>query len=318
VKCQQLLQSEKARNDFLQEDISRRERTRIPEDVNALGPAETAVTHNAERRSTDDPAYVIKHMGRLVHDENGVGRFAGSTTGVHFVLSVEKECQKTLNLSCGFPESCFRLFLIPPSPTVPKVAAESPSEYQNWLSECLHYPLAYYHEQADLFMKNWEAFCPVLVRTEVLADIDHMIGLLADLSYTPKPNPATALLLLMIHCINDLQSNQRKSNYPLSHGRERYLSLASSLIDEVAAQGDMRSLQALVLFGFYSQLSGDCLAMTRINGFMVSISQSLGLHRHARRFKMKPGEIELRKRVWWYVYVFDRYVIIQHILVVTV
>lgn len=91
MKCQQLLQSEKARNDFLQEDISRRERTRIPEDVNALGPAETAVTHNAERHSTDDPAYVIKHMGRLVHDENGVGRFAGSTTGVHFVLSVEKE-----------------------------------------------------------------------------------------------------------------------------------------------------------------------------------------------------------------------------------
>jgi hypothetical protein len=70
-----------------------------------------------------------------------------------------------------------------------------------------------------------------------------------------------------------------------------------------------------VLFGFYSQLSGDCLAMIRINGLMVSISQSLGLHRHARRFKMKTGEIELRKRVWWYVYVFDRYVIIQNISV---
>lgn len=313
AKCQQLLQSEKDRNELLQEDISLRDRTRIPEDVESiaprLGPAETVVTHDGER-STDDPAYVIKHMGRLVHDGNGVGRFAGSTTGVHFVLSVEKECQKTLNLSCGFSESCFRLFLVPPSPMVPKIATETSSEYQEWISECLHYPLAYYHEQADLFTKNWEAFCPVLVRTEVLADIDHMMGLLADPSYTQKPNPATALMLLMLHCINDLQNNQREPEYPLSPSHQRYLFIASGLTDKVAGKGDMRSLQALVLFGFYSQLSGDCLAMTRINGLMVRISQSLGLHRHARRFKMKPGEIELGKRVWWYVYVFDRYVII--------
>ncbi|KAI9931164.1 hypothetical protein MW887_010823 [Aspergillus wentii] len=42
-------------------------------------------------------------------------------------------------------------------------------------------------------------------------------------------------------------------------------------------------------------------------GRLVSSSsaQSLGLHRHARRFTFCRGDVELRKRVWWCVYAVD-------------
>lgn len=250
-------------------------------------------------------------MGRLVRDERGVGRFAGSTTGVHFVLTVEKECQKTLNMSCGFPESCFRLFLVPSLRHIDEIELQGSEQAQVQAYTCFEYPLAYYHQQVDLFIKLWQSYCPVLVRNEVFTDLGHLIETVHTLDSTVKLNSTTAMTLLMILCINDLQDGDKEQRNPKSPNHEDYLSLASGYINDVATTADIKSLQALILFAFHSQLSGDCLSMTRINGIIVNLAQSLGLHRHARRFKMKPGEIELRKRLWWFVYVFDRYVTTQ-------
>lgn len=250
-------------------------------------------------------------MGRLVRDERGVGRFAGSTTGVHFVLTVEKECQKTLNMSCGFPESCFRLFLVPSLRHIHEIEFQESEQAQVQAYNCFEYPLAYYHQQVGLFIKLWQSYCPVLVRNEVITDIGHLIESVHILDSTEKLNSTTAMTLLMILCINDLQDGDKEQRNPKSPNHEDHLSLASGYINDVATTADIKSLQALILFAFHSQLSGDCLSMTRINGLIVNLAQSLGLHRHARRFKMKPGEVELRKRLWWFVYVFDRYVTTQ-------
>ncbi|KAL4879958.1 fungal-specific transcription factor domain-containing protein [Aspergillus karnatakaensis] len=54
------------------------------------------------------------------------------------------------------------------------------------------------------------------------------------------------------------------------------------------------------------------LSLIQLNGHMVRIAQSLGLHRHARRFRMGVGEIELRKRLWWWIYTFDRITALVH------
>ncbi|KAI2816563.1 transcriptional regulator family: Fungal Specific TF [Aspergillus niger] len=40
-------------------------------------------------------------------------------------------------------------------------------------------------------------------------------------------------------------------------------------------------------------------------GQAVRLAQSLGLHRHSRRFRFCAGEMELRKRMWWCVYAVD-------------
>ena len=91
VRSQEQLRAERDRNAVLLQQIARQEQLRPPPDQEAVSAGSTgaqAALQN-ERQHANDPAYIIKHMGRLVHDERGVGRFAGSTTGVHFVLSVE-------------------------------------------------------------------------------------------------------------------------------------------------------------------------------------------------------------------------------------
>ncbi|CAG8415297.1 unnamed protein product [Penicillium salamii] len=264
-----------------------------------------------ERGITDDPTYVIKHMGRLVHDEKGYGRFAGSTTGVHFVLKVEQECQKVLNLSGGFPESCYRAFLVESPPDRGLLGTTSFDDH-DMIRQYLTYPAAHYHQQADMFMQKWEPFCPVLVRKQLLADIQDLTDALYDPEGHSTLDYSTTLIVLMI--LNIQESFPTSPAQPSGQSPDciERLSLAHALIDKVVSQGNIRSLQALALFALFNQLSGHCLTLTTINGMMVRLSQSLGLHRHARRFKMGVGEIELRKRLWWWVYVFDRFTSVLH------
>lgn len=304
--CQQLLETEKYKNSQLREQIDRGERTRLPQDVEiaAPRPAEAVPILASGQRGHDDSRYIIKHMGRMVYDEQGIGRFAGSTTGVHFVLSVEKECQRTLKLSCGFPESCFRLFLLPSYHLQANSWKGDRQDFRRQLSEIIAYPLHFYHEQVEIFIKRWEAFCPVLLRNQAKRDISLMFRTLHNPDGTEELSCATAMALLMIFCINEFYAGKAPPQQ-LNNSHQMCLSTARDLVDIVATEGSLGSLQALALFALYSQLSGHTSAMTRVNGLMVRLAQSLGLHRHARRFKMRPGEIELRKRLWWYTYTFD-------------
>ncbi|CAG8103286.1 unnamed protein product [Penicillium olsonii] len=123
---------------------------------------------------------------------------------------------------------------------------------------------------------------------------------------------STAVILLMILNIQESFAGSPAQSPRQSLDCLERLSLAHRLIDKVFTQGHIRSLQALALFALFNQLSGHCLTLTTMSGIMVRLAQSLGLHRHARRFKMGVGEIELRKRLWWWVYVFDRYTSILH------
>lgn len=252
----------------------------------------------ADRQQLSDSAYIIKHMGRLVHDERGVGRFAGSTTGVHFVLNVEQECQTTLAMPGAFPASCFRLFLAQSSPFQDgSFLTASSGNIRNYFT-C---PATFYFQQIKVFIQNWDAFCPVLVRDQMIADSN---SLFEELNGKESGNIdySTVMTLLMIITITRSSEGtlEQDETVPLE------FTLANQLLDKVMMQRDTKSLQALILFSLYNQLHGHCLAMTTLNGSMVSLAQSLGLHRHARRFKMPAGEIELRKRLWWWVYVFDR------------
>lgn len=264
-----------------------------------------------KRSIADDPTYVIKHMGRLVHDEKGVGRFAGSTTGVHFVLTVEQECQKVLNLTGVFPESCFRLFLAE-SPSVPNHPGTVGLDGHDMIRTCLPHSAEHYYQQADIFMQRWEPFCPVLVKTQLMADIRELMSSLHRQGGYTTIDYSTALILLMILNIHEsFATHLAQSPEQIPACLER-LTVAHRLVDKVVSQGNLRSLQALSLFALFSQLSGHCLTLTNLNGVMVRLAQSLGLHRHARRFKMGVGEIELRKRLWWSVYVLDRYAYLEH------
>lgn len=303
MRSQEQLRAEKDRNAVLQQQIARQEQHRPPPDQDPASSGSTGAPASLqnERQHANDPAYIIKHMGRLVHDEKGVGRFAGSTTGVHFVLSVEQECQKSLAMPGAFPASCFRLFLAQPS-ALDSWRHTNPGNYFDEIRQYLIHPAVYYCQQAEMFIKNWDAFCPVLVQNQLVADIHVLLDTLVNSQGSQEIDCAVILMLLMILCINKYSEDASEADYTC----QKELSLANRLVDRVIIQRDIKSLQALILFALYNQLNGHCLAMTSLNGSMVSLAQSLGLHRHARRFKLSIGEIELRKRLWWWVYVFDK------------
>jgi hypothetical protein len=86
---------------------------------------------------------------------------------------------------------------------------------------------------------------------------------------------------------------------------KRYHSYAIPLYHKVIATGSLASLQALLLLIVYYQATAQHHLVSTTVGSAVRLAQSLGLHRHARRFKFCAGETEIRKRIWWCVYIFD-------------
>lgn len=288
---------------MLQQEVVRKEQVRAISDQAVTVTSSTAQPGSVptDKQQWSDSAYIIKHMGRLVHDESGVGRFAGSTTGVHFVLTVEQECQTSFAMPEAFPASCFRLFLAQPYPLQTRFSFRASSDLSGNIRKYFTSPAAYYFQQIESFIRNWDAFCPVLVQDQMMADSITLLDVLHR-DGSGHIDYSTIMILLMIISINHSFEQTVEQNDTISPESE----LANEILDKVIMQRDMKSLQALTLFALYNQLNGHCLAMTTLNGLMASLAQSLGLHRHARRFKMSVGEVELRKRLWWWVYVFDR------------
>ena len=275
-----------------------------------------AISSEPEALITDKSVYIIKHMGRLVYDESGTGRFAGSTTGVHFVLSAQETCIQVLNYSGHFPQSCYSLHLLQPAinqdvllGSDSDLAAES-SNFTNLVEDirrCLSFPPNYYFQQIDIFIAQWESFCPVLVRREIVKEMQTLLTSLYATSTVTKTGCSTVMTMLMVTSINQIgQDIGTASETEPVKTRQRSLDLACQLLGQVSAAGDLQALQALSLFAFYVQITGHSIWLLQLNSLMVRISQSLGLHRHDRRFKYKNGLVELRRRIWWWVYMFDK------------
>ncbi|KAL4959557.1 Zn(II)2Cys6 transcription factor [Aspergillus stella-maris] len=270
------------------------------------------------RQSTDtapnSSAYVIKHMGRMVLDPAGVGRFAGSITGVHFVLGVEEACKRVLHFEEAFPEGCYNLYLGQPTngPGTSRISRLGISVHdpnEDILAH-LQQPISFYAEQVQLYVRNWEAFCPVLAGEQLIGEIEHLVKKVHDGCNFSLNDESSLCILFAILGINDFTG--RVGSDSILGARKKYISLFERMQCGLVARADISSLQALVLIAFYHQLTGRSLSLIQLNGHMVRVAQSLGLHRHARRFRLKAAEVELRKRIWWWLYAFDRITSIVH------
>lgn len=266
------------------------------------------------------PLYIFKHMGRLVHDGAAVDRFAGSTTGVHFLLRVEEACIQSLGMRNHFPESCFGLHLLPASEAslTRSSATPTPQPLNQLVTSRMDRirrqfiyrgPLRYYTRQIDTFLERWESFCPVLVRNELVQDVEQLLqNLQGSDSPTDMDILPTFMQIAAILTINDMADEAGEEQQPAAgNDAPSLLDLVRETLSDVAQLGDLKALQGLVLNALYSQLSGRVLSLLTLNGIMVRLAQSLGLHRHDRRFKFKEGQVELRRRIWWWIYSFDKF-----------
>ncbi|KAL4868387.1 fungal-specific transcription factor domain-containing protein [Aspergillus spectabilis] len=280
MQCQQALQMERDTIALLRQQFTQQ---LVPDPSASLPPSRIRI-----RVEPDDSAYVIKHMGRMVHDEAGIGRFAGSTTGVHFVLSVVETCKRSIDLIEAFSEGCYNLYLGQPT-TRSDFGGNFPLDEE--IIQYFGQPVCFYTDQIEEFFRHWAAFCPVLARKQLFEaiHIHNLIDAAQNHATLVAMDQSTVCILFSIMSINCLTHGTIGQ-----HGGSLELS------------ANTRSLQVLAIFALYHQLTGKSLSLIQLNGHMVRIAQSLGLHRHARRFRITIGEIELRKRLWWWIYIFDR------------
>ncbi|OJJ40830.1 hypothetical protein ASPWEDRAFT_102560 [Aspergillus wentii DTO 134E9] len=183
---------------------------------------------------------IIKHLGRLVSSSSGTQRFAGSTTGIHFIHSAEKVYKTCFNTAEEFPEPVYRL-------------------------HCLG-PLTRPH-QTEPHVNQSELQQPYFV----------------------------------------LDGPRTSNGSSLNHSNEChiYYEKACQLARLGLKRGDLTELQSVILTCLYLQITRHHSTWIQTSGQAVRLAQSLGLHRHARRFTFCRGDVELRKRVWWCVYAVD-------------
>lgn len=259
-------------------------------------------------------AYIIKHMGRMIYDQFDTGRFAGSTTGVPFISSVEELCSRLSPTLGHFDEDCFRMHLLQPEfktrlETMPHpgLPGRPPTVSATWteVGRALNYSDDFYLKQIDMFNESWGVFVPVFPHDHFLRNVNQVLTLLKSSAPLQKIHISTLYSLLVLLEINQISGHHpHEQDAPRADGQ--YLDLALTLHADVVAGGGLFGLQSLIIFSFYLQISRRTLLLVEMNGILVRLAQSLGLHRHARRFRFCRSEVELRNRMWWWVYGFDK------------
>ncbi|KAE8360070.1 hypothetical protein BDV27DRAFT_162012 [Aspergillus caelatus] len=308
------LQLLSAREEGLQETIvaQKKEIEQLRELVAA--PRTAGYTQHAGEKASNGS--VVAHLGRLVLGDGNSEFFAGSTTGVHFVLSAQQLYQTTFSSQEHFPECLFRLHILRSNELT--VAWERNKSFESCLvdgqlasanifeslrNHLRNLGVVAVRKAFDKYQQCWGILYPVLLSKQFLDTFDDTIN---DAWTTPIEPHLRIPFLLQVYALIALDNVHRGTtateSEPLSYHLDTIL---SNLLGQMPCRGDIPSLQGLILYLLYLQTTLQHSLAIRICGMIVRLAQSLGLHRHTRRFKHQPGESELRRRIWWSVYVLD-------------
>lgn len=86
-----------------------------------------------------------------------------------------------------------------------------------------------------------------------------------------------------------------------------YAQASQGLITQVLMTGSsLVDIQALLMYSLYLFFDGQRDSSWNLLGAAVRIALAIGMHRGDAGFKLDPIESELRKRVWWTMYCFER------------
>ncbi|BAE65892.1 unnamed protein product [Aspergillus oryzae RIB40] len=254
--------------------------------------------HGGERAGNGS---VVAHLGRLVLGDGNSEFFAGSTTGVHFVLSAQQLYQTTFSSQEHFPECLFRLHILRhkelPVALEQNISIASCLENGQLTSSNIFEPLRNHlrnvgvvavRKAFDKYQQCWGILYPVLLSKQFLDTFDATIN---DVWTTPLEPHLRIPFLLQVYALMALDnvdsSTAATEIVPLPYHLDTIL---SNLLGQMPCRGDISSLQGLILYLLYLQMTSQHSLAIRTCGMIVRLAQSLGLHRHTRRFKHTPGE----------------------------
>ncbi|KAI7820940.1 fungal-specific transcription factor domain-containing protein, partial [Gamsiella multidivaricata] len=127
----------------------------------------------------------------------------------------------------------------------------------------------------------------------------------------PSKRPAVVLLNAMYAIASRFSSHPEitgAGSDPEGFGDE-YFDRAKRLIDyeyELPRQSSIQALLLMVTYRFMSAKSGGRVWV--LLGMATRMAQDLGMHRNSARWHLPPLETEIRKRLWWAIYIMDRWV----------
>jgi hypothetical protein len=273
------------------------------------GNTPTFSPHQVRDRQAAQPAgCVFKHMGRLVCTTSGVDKFSGSTTGVHFIHSAEQKYLQISDSAKVFDESVYKLHTLPQPMSLYGRSQFWSNEIQDKVPSLgLPETKFYYLPKIERFFRRWGSNHPILPPKQFYADVHQILDnaqeTIPQMSNSYFSTLHQLYLILAINAWDDPGS----VNDLLTDNAAYYFGLARQTHLRSIEQGDLPTLQGLLLMSLFLQLSGQHSRLTQVSGEAVRLAQSLGLHRHTRRFKFCAGEVEMRNRIWWAVYRLDMY-----------
>lgn len=251
---------------------------------------------------------VVGHLGRLVLGDDNAEFFAGSTTGVHFVLSAQQQYQSAFSSREHFPECMFRLHVLQPTHLrgTSTGHAHSFQEHCGYIRKVGVIAIRGAYER---YFQDLGSLYPILLRKQFFEALDEIM---TDSSLLLFDQNRLAPFLLQVLALMALDSAKSIKSSPITAGFATsdmvdYNAALSNIYGRMPCRGDLSSLQGLFLYLVYLQITSQHSLGIRVCGKAVRLAQSLGLHRHSRRFRHSPGEAELRKRLWWAVFAVDVY-----------
>lgn len=157
------------------------------------------------------------------------------------------------------------------------------------------------------FTETWEPLCPVVAIATLQRRFSGFLIQLQNGSIVNVEAHLERTTLFSVSTILIIQSlGSRDQN--VDENLHILKSIQEALYPGLLSLANLDALQSIALFSLYTILTSQYNEMVKLSGIMVQMAKSLGLHRHARRFKFSVGEVEARKRLWWWIYIFDMFV----------
>ena len=270
-----------------------------PQDERQLSTVRPGTTVR-EPQQLSEP--VMAHIGQMMLDERGKEQFLGAHTGIYFLSSASRKARESLGDRGFFPDFVFGLFFTaqPYSMFELNSPAWTPAEALAQLRQ-RHGP-KHYQDQISQFGQDWACTYPILDLDRFRREIFNLHGDRERETPLPELEECLVFQLFSVLAINILTHDPRGPDLRVV---DSYL---ASMSPRMCEDGSLDSLRALVLYTIVLQLEGRSQLAAQANGIIVRLAQSLGLHRHSRRFKQQPLEVEQRKRLWWCIFICDTFV----------
>lgn len=157
----------------------------------------------------------------------------------------------------------------------------------------------------EVYFEHLGHILPFVDEDSFRAQYEHMWLPSQDHALSCSPANMAWLSLLNIVFAFGCELTSRTEHHRWLSGYRFYKRTKAIVSSQVYSYANIQTVQALLLTSHYLQCREDQNACWIVVGQCIRTSHSLGLHIDPLRWKMSADEQELRRRLWWGIFVVD-------------